>query len=266
MTIPKENSGLPNLRRMYAAPPGFVVIEGDFKQQELYVMMLIAKDETLRTGLKGDVYTEDAKAIFRLPVTMKRCNDTANHLKGSARQAAKTGHLAFQYGAGTSAIYMQMLETDRTIKYSLVDTVHRGLKERYHRTVSYWSEEQALVQKTGYSETRILHRRRYYPREPPITEISNYPIQGTAADVTTLAMLDLDRRIKKERLKSPGGIIGQFHDALLIYVPDTDKWRRLGVALLKESMEQEHVIEGITHRFETDIKLGFNWADMHEVK
>lgn len=272
MTIPKDNDGLPNIRRMYAAPPGFILIEADYKQQELYVRMLVARDEALKEGLKNDVYTEDAKSIFRLPAGTVRCKcegtctNPEGHLKDSVRKAAKTGHLGFAYAAGTDALYMQMLETDNKLKYSTVDVVHRGLKERYHRTVSYWYEEQARVKANGYSESRIFHRRRYYPREPPITEVANYPIQSTAADITTIAMLDLDRLLKKEKLKrAPGGITGQFHDALLICVPDTAAWHRRGVELLKEAMEQPHVIDGQSHKFMTDVKIGPNWADMREV-
>lgn len=283
MTLPKDTDEsstrgeLPNLRRMYDAEPGFKLIEADWKQQELHVRGLVAEDEVLLEALKGDVYTEDAKGVFKLPPHVKRCKcegecidpydpktKKGTHLKNKARQSAKTGHLGFAYGASTPTLYMQFLETDRTVRYSTVETVHHGLKERYHRTVSFWTEEQERVRRLGYSEDRLLGRRRYYPREPPITEIANYPIQATAAAITTLAELDLDRLIKKEIRK--GGIIGQFHDALLIKVPDRDRDIRMGMNLLKEAMEQKFTIAGRPYVFLTDIKVGYNWADLEEVK
>lgn len=278
MTIPKDHGELPNLRRMYAAPPGHILIEADYKQQELYVMWLIARDEALGAGLRGDVYTEDAKAIFKLPSNITKCkcegkctnvydpisNPSGTHIKDGVRKTAKVGHLAFQYAAGLNAIYMQMLPTDPKIKYSTVDIVHRGLKDHYHRTVSYWHEELERVKKTGYSETRILHRRRYYPREPPITEVVNYPIQGTAAEITTLAIIDLDDMFARTKMRNPVGLWGQFHDAVIVCVPDTDAWKRRGADMVREAMEQEHTIEGQKHRFRVDLKVGYNWADMKD--
>lgn len=279
MTIPKDQKGLPNIRRMYAAPPGHVLIEADYKQQELYVMWLVSGDQALGEGLKGDVYTSDAKAIFSLPKQVVKCEceghcidqfdpttGKGTHLKSSVRKASKAGHLAFQYGAGTNAIYLQMLPQDPTVKYDLVKTIHEGLKKHYHQTVKYWEDEMERVRKTGYSETRILHRRRYYPREPPITEVANYPIQGTAADITTLAILEIDRRMKKEKVRNPAGLLGQFHDAVILCVPDTPAWRKRGSQIVVEAMEQEHEIEGKKHRFRVDLKIGYNWADMETPK
>jgi DNA polymerase I-like protein with 3'-5' exonuclease and polymerase domains len=260
MTIPKDTEEdsvrgeLPNIRRMYAAQPGFVLIE------ELRVMAAIAKDEVLMAALaKGDVYTEDAKDIFKLPAHF-----TKKDIKPQSRQLAKTVHLGYQYGAGTNALYMQCLETDRTLKYGAVQMVHDGMKKRYWRTVQYWEEEQARVRKTGYSETRILNRRRYYPREPPVTETANYPIQGTAADITGMAMIEIEDTLAREIPK--GGIICQVHDSILLAVPDQERIVNRAIAITREIMSRPVEIEGERYSLPVDIKKGYNWADLKEVK
>ena len=246
---------IPNLRQMYSARPGYVLIEGDWSQLELNVMKAVSQDEVLEAALaSGDVYTEDAKAIFGLPAHFTR-----KDVKSAARQAGKIGHLAFQYGAGLDTIYRQMVETDRSMKYDMVRLVHEGLKKRYWRTVQYWYEEQARVRACGYSESRILSQRRVYPREPPITEVANYPIQSTAADIANLALIEIEGRL--ESASKCARIIGQFHDAFLFEVPDSDQAINSVTALARECMERPHVINGKEHVFKAEFKKGYLWSE-----
>lgn len=241
---------LPNLRQMYCAAPGKILIERDASQGELRVIAAVAEDTVLEQALAtGDVYTEDAKAIFGLPAHLTKAD-----IKPAARQAGKTGHLAFQYGAGLDAIYRQMVEVDRNMKYDMVRLVHEGLKRRYHRTVSYWHEEMERVRQTGYSESRVLHQRRVYPREPPITEVANYPIQSTMADIMNLAIIDLE-----ERLPAGAEIVGQFHDAILVEAFEEDK--DAVSEIMRECMERKHLINGKLFGFPTDMKFGYLWSE-----
>jgi DNA polymerase I-like protein with 3'-5' exonuclease and polymerase domains len=263
-----ENLGgdMPNIRQMYRAAPGKKLAEADWSQLELQVMRAVSGDEVLGQALaSGDVYTDDAKAIFGLHPSMVRCEcegpclaPTA-HVKPSARQRGKLGHLAFQYAAGVDAIYRQMIKSDRTVTYPQVSLIVSGLKKRYARTVEYWYEEQARVLKAGYSESRILGQRRVYPKEPPITEIANYPIQSTAADVANLALIALDAQLPS--VSKEAAIVGQFHDAFVVEYPDDPKIEGAVKALLKECMEREYEINGVKRRFPAKIKVGVYWSD-----
>lgn len=252
---------LPNMRVMYQARPDWVMVGADYSQLELRVMAAVSKDEQLEANLQsGDVYTEDAKACFGLPSHMTKCDCKVKpcafpdkHVKGGARKAAKIVHLGFQYGAGTPTIYTQALEQDRDIKYGLIKEVHDKLKSVYAGTVRYWFREQELVRQQGFSESRILGRRRSYPREPELTAVANYPIQATASDVANLAMLALDKRLRPFQKRNRAALLLQLHDAFYLEAhPDVVEDV---VHAVKESMEQPFEIEGRTWVFPTEIKF-----------
>ncbi len=256
---------LPNMRQMYRAKPGYVLMEADFSQLELRVMAAVSGDETLELALQtGDVYLADAKEIFRLPAHLTKCKcegkcaKPLEHVAPAARQLAKTVHLGYQYGAGTDVLFRQAIEVDRTLKYGAVQLVHNGMKKRYSQTVAYWYQEQERVRDTGYSESRILNQRRVYPREPPITEVANYPIQSTAADIMNLAFIAIDAQLPKASRDT--SVVGQFHDAGLWEVPDTDRDRRAVENLVRECMERPHVINGKSRSFPTEVKWGYSWS------
>lgn len=254
------------MRQLYTAEPGYKLIQADKKQLELRVMAAVAKDEVLEAAIaSGDVYTEDAKAIFKLPDSMQRCKckgtclSPLTHVKDSARHTAKTGHLAFQYGCGLPKFHMQMLEADQSIQWQLSKHVFESLRKRYWRTVEYWKEEYARVRRTCYSETRILHNRRSYPALPDLSEVANFPIQGTAADIMNLEMVALDAILTKRYPRHPYMIIMQQHDAFVfeVAIELIDEVE----ALIKETMEKPHEIEGREWVFPVDIKKGKRFSD-----
>lgn len=243
------------LRHMYAAPPGHVIVHADKSQLELRVMAAVSGDKQLAANLAtGDVYTQDAIAIFNLPR-----DTTKDTCKKAARRQGKIGHLGFQYGAGTATLYAQFLAADRKIRYSHVDMVHRKLKSLYAGTVAYWDREQARVEAAGYSETRLMRRRRIYPRIPAITDTSNFPIQGTAADIMNKETIELDRMLKK--YVPSAKMAGQLHDALDVFSP----YRHQGEVLrIVEDVlgGQEYEIEGQKWAFGIETKISDNWADV----
>jgi DNA polymerase-1 len=128
--------------------------------------------------------------------------------------------------------------------------------------VSYWAEEQDRVwgkeESTGYSESRILHRRRVYPSRPDITEVANYPIQSTASDIANLAMIELDRRLKK--FVPEARILTQLHDAFDVECPYRDQ--RVVKDIMKECMEAEYEINGRKRSFPVDFKIADRWSDV----
>lgn len=242
------------LRSMYGAPPGKVLVHADHSQQELRVMALVANDVELgRRLLTGDVYTEDTKDWFGLPAST-----TKETVKPAIRKQAKVVHLASQYAAGTKTVYMQSLEQDRTLTYKVVDILHRKFKKTYCDTVRYWEDESERVAACGYSESRILGRRRYYPRMPSINPIANYPIQSTAADIANLMVLKLDERLEHI---SGAQVVHFFYDATDVEcfekdVPEVQ-------AIQKECMEMEHtLLDGRKLSIPCDQKVSNDWSKL----
>lgn len=250
------------LRAMYVAKPGHVIINADFSQLELRVMAAVAGDEVLARGLAiGDVYTHGAKQMFGLPAHLVKCECSGRcvaptqHLKDSVRKAQKILHLASQYAAGTTQIYTEFLKTDRTKTWTQVRVLHDGWKRTYEGTVAYWEREYARAIALGYSESRILGRRRVYPAEPKINEVVNFPVQATAAEIANLALIELDAR-----LPGDSAVIWQQHDAIGVECPeDVQEARR---ALMQECMTRPRIIEGIEYAFPVDCKVGTRWSSL----
>lgn len=248
------SGGLPSMRAMYMASEGKKLVHADWSQQELRVRAAVAADDVLTQNLEtGDVYSVDAREWFRLPKDFD-----VKKLKPAARKQSKIIHLASAYAAGTETVYMTGLEQDRSLTYQAVSLLHNhGFKQTYHRTVAYWFEEQDRVRKCGYSEGRILGGRRYYPREPPITEIANYPVQRTAAEIANLTIIELDERLSAI---SGADILTQEHDAFTFecWEDDVDQLK----AIVTETMEQSRMIAGREMPFPIEIKVGGRWSEV----
>lgn len=298
--MPSLSGQLPNIRQLYTAGPGYKLIQADFKQLELRVMAAIAKDEVLEAAIAtGDVYTEDARAIFapgfltknrlqtelgvagewkllvkiardrgvldKLIASMQRCKCSGGcknpdyHISNDSRQSSKFGHLGFQYGCGLPQFHRLMLETDQSVTWGLSKHVFESLRKRYWRTVEYWKEEMARVRRNCYSETRILFNRRTYPALPDLSEVANFPIQGTAAEIANIAMVALDEDLCSRYPRHPYMIIMQQHDAFVLEV--LESLVEEVSEILRNVMEQPHIIEGREWVFPVDIKSGKRFSD-----
>lgn len=183
------------VRSMYCASPGKVLVHADFSQQELWVMAAVAGDAELFRRLKsGDVYTADAIDWFGLPSTTTKAT-----LKKSARQQAKIVHLASQYGAGVKQVYLQVLAEDRGFTFKGAQLLNKGFTKTYANTVAYWEDEMKRIAASGYSESRVLNRRKVFPRLPERSQACNFPVQSTAADISNLALLEMDTRFSERK-------------------------------------------------------------------
>ena len=242
------------MRWMYTAPPGWVMVGADWSQIELRVRAIVMGDRQLAKDLvAGDVYSENAKAWWGLPADMD-----VKKLKPAARQSSKIIHLASQYAAGTNTVFRQGLKQDRNLKYEVVKGLHDGFKRTYSDTARFWEEELKRVCETGYSETRIMGRRRHYPREPPITETANYPIQGTAGDIANIVTIELDERLQRE-VPSAQLVIQQY-DAFYAYARERDALKVKSI--IEEAMTRDFVIEGKTYNFPAKAKIGHSWDEL----
>ncbi len=248
------NGYLPNMRQMYEAGDGMVLVHADASQQELRFNVPITNDMALESALNtGDVYAFDAAQVFGDMFT----KETNKEKKKQVRKQIKIVHLAFQYAAGTPAVYTQALVRDRSLKYSTVKAFHNKLKSIYHQTCTYWGTELEKVSKLGYSEGLLLNTRVYYPSPPAITETANKPIQTTAAESMALAMVAIEDRLAQE---SPSSyFVNILHDAYDIECPEkeVDKVKQI----MKEEMEGPwKLTNGKSVLVPVEIKAAKNWG------
>lgn len=254
---------LPNMRAMYGARPGMVLVHADYSQQELRVMQAVSGDLALKAALEtGDVYSFDALNWFGGQLPAGTTTTQIKEKYKTMRKACKVTHLAFQYGAGVDAMFLQALMQDQSSTYTRTQVLRSAAHATYAQTVKYWEDELKQVRIQGYSEGRILGGRRYYPDDPPITETANYPIQRTAGELTALAMIEVDRALEKY---CPGaGLVTILHDAL-----DTECFPQQVDTVKKiyeDYMPGPFTIMGNYNTdkftFPIDIKIGTSWAGL----
>ena len=244
------------LRHMLAPKPGMAIVHADKRQLEIRVMQAVAADMMLLDAINsGDLYSAEARTYFNIPPEEK--------VKKSARQSAKIIRLGRQYGAGVPTCYAQALKMDRTFTLSRTKLLVAQFDKRYYRTVAYWHEEMARVLECGYSESRLLGRRRTYPMPPELSETVNYPIQATAADMMNLEIVELYDRLAAECPSAH--IIIQLHDAIDVECPEDDV--PTVERIIDEVMDREWTICGVTRMFGIERKTTYasnegTWADV----
>lgn len=244
------------LRHMLAPKPGYAIVHADKRQLEIRVMQAVAADMMLLDAINsGDLYSAEARTYFNIPPEEK--------VKKGARQSAKIIRLGRQYGAGVKTVYAQALRMDRTFTLSRTQLLVAAFDKRYYRTVQYWHEEMERVRSCGYSESRLMGRRRTYPRPPELSETVNYPIQATAADMMNLELIALDERLRADCPSAH--IIIQLHDAIDVECPEEDV--PLVERIIDEVMDREWTICGVTRMFGIERKTTYasqegTWADV----
>jgi DNA polymerase-1 len=248
------------LRHSLAPAPGKVIIHADKSQLELNVMACVAEDDTLADALNtGDVYGFDACGWFSIdPATFEK---EGKHKK--VRKACKIIHLGKQYGAGDRTVWTQALRQDRNFTWNQTRLLGKQFDKSYNRTTSYWDEEMARVMACGYSEGRVLRGRRYYPALPERSEVVNYPVQRSAAELMNLEVLELWNLLKKE--VPTARIIVQLHDAVDVECFEKDEQRVS--RLMSETMNRSWKIGNRERMFPVEMKVaraskGETWAEL----
>ena len=241
------------LRSMYCASKGGVLVGADRMQFELRIMYAVTGDEALGAGIRaGNVYVEEAKDYFDLPKHLKKAD-----IKPDAYKSTKNIRLAKQYGAGKKKVFQMMLKQDRACTYQKSLLLGEAFERRNARTVAWWAEETERVLKCGYSETRVLQRRRVYPAEPERTDTANYPIQGSAADIKNLWMLDVHAALQKHSMKSK--LIIDLHDALYTDGPKSEA--ATVQRIMEDTAATEYEIQGMKYVFPVECQRHFRWGD-----
>lgn len=208
----------------------WVIYSSDYSQIELRVLAHISDDEHLKAAfLEGqDIHSSTAMRVFGI--------EKAEDVTPNMRRQAKAVNFGIVYGISDYGL-SQNLGITRKAAQQYIDTYF----DRYPGVKEYMETVVREAKDKGYIET-LYHRRRYLPdinsrnfnlRSFAERTAINSPIQGSAADILKIAMIELDRRMKEEKLEAT--MLLQVHDELVFEVPESEL-EQLN-QLVKEVME-----------------------------
>ncbi len=247
----RTDLGMTIRRAFVPGPRGWLLLSGDFSQIELRILAHITQDENLISIFlrDEDLHRAAAAEIFGVD---------PHSVTPQQRSFAKMVNFGIPYGISDFRLAREMGIT--------VDEAHRYVQRyfsRFPKVQAYVKEIPQRARETGYVET-LLGRRRYLPelraRQPHIRSAAermavNTPMQGSAADIMKLAMLNLYRELGRRGLAAK--IILQVHDELLLELPpeELDPTAELLGRSLSTAYE-------LTVPLKVDLKSGPNWLDM----
>jgi len=244
------------IREAFTAKPGHDLISADYSQIELVVLAHLSRDETLisafRENVKGfqDVHIRTAALIFGVQ---------ESDVNSEQRRMAKTINFGVIYGMSA-----YRLANELGISRPDAQNFITAYFNTYSGVRKYIEELIAKTEQTGYVTT-LSGRRRYVPtiNSRNKTEKSaaeritvNTPIQGSAADIVKTAMINLDKRLTKER--SGARLLLQVHDELILECPKDEA--EAAATLVKEEMEKA---VKLIIPLRVSVERGSRWGDFH---
>jgi len=204
------------IRRAVIADPGCQILSADYSQIELRLLAHMSGDEHLiQAFLQGqDIHAATAAKIFHKSI---------DEVTKEERRRAKTANFGIIYGISAFGL-SQQLDCPRAEAKTLID----GYFEAFPQVIAFIEKQKELARQQGFVET-LFGRKRYLPdilsqnsvvRSFAERNAVNAPIQGTAADIIKIAMVNISRRFKTEGLKAQ--MIMQVHDELNFNVPESE--------------------------------------------
>lgn len=240
------------IRRMFVASPGKVLVDADYSQIELRLLAHISGDETMIKAFRDgeDIHAVTASQVFDVPLA---------EVTSLQRSRAKAVNFGIVYGISAFSLAQDIGVFQNEAK-AYMDSYFA----KYHGVREYMKRIVEQAKHDGYVTTLFGRR-----RDLPELKASNYnvrsfgervalnmPIQGTAADIIKAAMVHVAQRMKAEGLQAR--LLLQVHDELIVECPQNEAERVR--ALLAEEME--HVV-AYSVPLDVDAKIGASWAEAH---
>lgn len=247
------------IRRAFVAERGWRLLAADYSQMELRILAALSKDPALLQVYAegGDIHADTAAYLFQKAPAEVSSNE---------RRLAKIVNFGIVYGMGAFGL-ARSTGWSRTEAAAFIERYFG----RYAGVRSFFDRLLADCAQQGYVST-LLGRRRYFPllregasvdgntRSRLEREAINAPIQGSAADITKRAMVDLAAALEARGLRAR--LLLQVHDELLLEVPEDELEV---VAPLTASIMQGCVpLDGVP--LEVDLAVGENWGEMGRVR
>ncbi|MDO9086538.1 MAG: DNA polymerase I [Anaerolineaceae bacterium] len=239
----------------FIAQPGNGLLAVDYSQVELRIVAHMSQDNAMLDAFKAgqDIHAATASAIFEIPL------DKVTKVQ---RRNAKAINFGLIYG-------MSAFGLSRTTGLTLSESENfvKAYFNRFPRVKEYLDGLRKMAMQEGYVET-LAGRRRYFPNLATTTnanvrnreerEAINAPIQGTAADILKIAMIDLSSALQKSQLKAK--ILLQVHDELLLEVPEEE--RDESVKLVQSVMENAYKM---SIPLSTEARWGRDWGSLEVI-
>jgi len=240
------------IRQAFIAAPNCVLISADYSQIELRVLAHLSEDEALLEAFSSgeDIHSRTASDIFGVFPQM---------VNADMRRQAKVINFGILYGMSAFGLAKE-LGVSMKIAQAYID----GYFQRYKKVRIYLDGILEGARRDGFVCT-LLNRRRYLPElKSKISSVRqfaermaiNTPIQGTAADLIKVAMVNIDHLLEKKNFAPL--LIMQVHDELVIESPVTEKEEVM--KLVKKEMEE--VIK-LKVPLKVEIASGANWDEAH---
>ena len=248
--IPTRTALGREIRKMFVAKDGYVLVDADYSQIELRVLAHIANDETMINAFKNgeDIHAVTASQVLGIPL---------DKVTKEQRSSAKAVNFGIVYGIGEFSLAQDLHISVKEAK-AYID----GYLEKYHGVRNYMAEIKERAKKDGYVKT-MMNRIRYIPElKSPNYNVRqfgervalNTPIQGSAADIIKLAMVRVDRRLISEGLRSR--LILQVHDELIVetHKDEVDEVKRILLEEMQGAADMRVPLKA-------DISVGHSWYD-----
>ena len=239
-----------DIRRGFVPRAGWKLLAADYSQIELRLLAHLSLDPAFVDAFNagGDIHRQTASIIFGVPL-----GEVSSEMRGRA----KTINFATIYGQGANALSRQLKITNAEAK-EFIQTYF----DRFRGIKAYLESRVEFARENGYVQT-LFGRRRYIPelRERNFNirafgerTAANSPIQGSAADLIKIAMINIDRVLRERALQA--AMLLQVHDELVFEVPGDE----LDEVAVLVTHEMEHAAN-LSVPLVVDVGTGDNWLE-----
>lgn len=250
--IPIRDEDGKEIRKAFIPDDGCLFFSADYSQIELRIMAHLSQDKNMIEAFNSgyDIHAATAAKIYKKEIT---------EVSPDMRRKAKTANFGIIYGISVFGLAERM-NVERKEAKELID----GYFETYPQVKDYMDKSIEVAREKGYVET-LFHRRRYLQdinshnavvRGYAERNAINAPIQGSAADIIKVAMINILNRFEKEQVKAK--MILQVHDELNFSVPAEEK--ELIEKIVIEEMESAY---RMLVPLKADCGWGKNWLEAH---
>lgn len=248
--IPVKTEMGRDIRKVFVAAEGCKLVDADYSQVELRVLAHMSGDENMIEAFKHgeDIHAKTASQIFDVDI---------NDVTSKQRIEAKAINFGIIYGKTDFG-----LSQDLNIPVAKAKAYIESYFYKYPKIKEFMDDAVEKATQTGYATT-ILNRRRYIPeinasnfivRNQGKRFAMNAPIQGSAADIIKVAMVNVYNKLKENNMKSK--LILQVHDELIVEA--TEDELELAEKIVKEEMENAQVMD--VH-LDVDLNTGNSWYE-----
>ena len=230
----------------------YILLAADYSQIELRIIAALSEEDTMIEAFKNgeDIHASTASKVFNIPL-----NEVTREQRGNA----KTVNFGIIYGVSAFGLSNQT-DLSRSEAKELIDTYYKT----YPKLRKYMADQVDFARDNGYVQT-VLGRRRYLKdingsnaivRGAAERNAINAPIQGSAADIIKIAMIDIHRKLEEGNFKTK--MLLQVHDELVfdVYKPELEQMKKL----IKTAMESAYSLKV---PLVVELGQGDNWLEAH---